>query len=118
MKNIAIVNSKSPFAKNDGKDALDLALIFGSYEQKISLFFHGDGVWQLIPGQQSELISQKDYLKTFAAFDLYDIENVYVCQNSLIQRALPESFHIDNVKVLSEKDFYQKLFTHNVVLRF
>ncbi|MGJ8692586.1 MAG: sulfurtransferase complex subunit TusC [Thalassotalea sp.] len=118
MKNIAIVNSKVPFANNAGKDALDLALIFGSYEQNVSLFFHDEGVWQLINNQQPEQISQKDYLKTFAAFELYDIDHVYVCRSSLSTRSLNESFHIDDVTVLNEADFYQKLLSHDVIFRF
>jgi tRNA 2-thiouridine synthesizing protein C len=36
---LAIINSKAPYSSYFGKDALDVALIFGSYEQKVSLFF-------------------------------------------------------------------------------
>lgn len=117
-QSIAIINSRNPYSQNAGKDALDLALIFGSYEQSVSLFFHGEGVWQLINHQQPELIGQKNYLKTFAAFELYDIEHVYVCQHSLALRNLPEEFHIADVKVLSVDQFNEKLNQHNVILRF
>lgn len=117
-KTLAVLNSKAPFANCAGKDALDIALIFGSFEQPVSLFFQGDGVWQLIRGQNGAIISVKDYLKTFAAFEFYDIENVYVCQASLSARKLEDKFHIDEVKVLSPNDFGQKLRSHSTVLRF
>ena len=42
-KSIAIVNTQAPFSSATGKEALDAALIFGSFEQAISLFFIGDG---------------------------------------------------------------------------
>jgi len=114
----AIVNAKAPYSNAAGKDALDIALIFGSFEQSISLFFQGDGVWQLIQGQDGTIISVKDYLKTFAAFEFYDIEKLYLCQESLIERGLTADFHIDQVAVLTRKEFADKLATHHTILRF
>ncbi len=118
VQTLAIINSKAPYASSAGKDALDIALIFGSFEQSVSLFFQGDGVWQLIPEQDGSVILVKDYLKTFAAFEFYDIENIYVCQASLTERMLSEHFHIEGVQVLNQQGFAQKLATHQVILRF
>jgi|TARA_R100001377_G_scaffold51697_1_gene30241 tRNA 2-thiouridine synthesizing protein C len=115
---LAIINSKAPFSSDFGKDALDVALIFGSFEQKVSLFFQGDGVYQLIAKQDGALVSIKDYLKTFSAFEFYDIEDIYVCQQSLVNRQLDESFHIDNVNVLASAEFALALNRHQHVLRF
>jgi len=117
-KSIAILNSTAPFSSADGKDALDIALIFGSYEQDTSLFFQGDGVWQLINTQTPNDISMKDYLKTFAALEFYDIEHVYVCAASLAQRALPNDFHIENVTILSANEFSNELRLRQIILRF
>lgn len=115
---VAIVNSKAPYADNSGKDALDLALIFGSYEQDISLFFHGEGVWQLLADQHPEKLNQKNYLKTFGAFELYDIEKIYVCLDSINERMLDDNFHIDNIVILDKTSFNQRLAEHNVIFRF
>ena len=115
---LAIINSKAPFSSNYGKDALDVALIFGSFEQKVSLFFQGDGVYQLMAGQDGSLVSIKDYLKTFSAFEFYDIENIYVCQQSLANRQLDETFHISGVQVLASIEFGVALNSHQHVLRF
>ena len=115
---LAIINSKAPFGSSHGKDALDVALIFGSFEQKVSLFFQGDGVYQLMAEQDGTLVSIKDYLKTFSAFEFYDIEDIYVCQQSLIERKLGEAFHIDTVQVLPSIEFTQALNSHQHVLIF
>lgn len=115
---LAIINSKAPFSSDYGKDALDVALIFGSFEQKISLFFQGDGVYQLIANQDGRLLAVKDYLKTFSAFEFYDIEDVYVCQQSLVDRQLTEQFHISDVQVLASPEFSLALNRHQHVLRF
>ena len=115
---LAILNSKASFGSNYGKDSLDVALIFGSFEQHVSLFFQGDGVYQLIDNQDGGLLSIKDYLKTFAAFEFYDIEDIYVCQLSLEQRQLSLDFHINEVQVLSCEEFSAALNYHKHVLRF
>jgi len=117
-KSVAIINASAPFSKANAKDSLDVALIFGSYEQAISLYFQGDGVYQLIAKQQPELIQQKDFLKTFAALAFYDIENIYVCAHSLNQRGLSGNFSIENVQVLNQDDFSTSLHQHQTVLRF
>jgi tRNA 2-thiouridine synthesizing protein C len=118
QKLTAILNSKAPYSNSAGKDALDIALIFGSFEQPTSLFFQGDGVYQLTQAQNGSIIDVKDYLKTFAAFEFYDIENIYVCQRSLKERGLPSYFHIDQVQVLTTDEFAAKLAIHHTVFRF
>ena len=117
-KTIAIINSQAPFSSASGKEALDAALIFGSYEQATSLFFLGDGVFQVIGDQNASAIDIKDYLKTFSALAFYDIENIYVCQESLTERNLTANFHLDNVQVLSNAEFSTRLHQHNVIYRF
>lgn len=115
---LAIVNTKAPFASANGKESLDVALIMGSYEQATSLFFIGDGVFQVIGQQNPDSIQIKDYLKTFAALEFYDIENLYVCQDSLVQRNLSEDFNVDNIQVLSKSALSEVLHQHSVIYRF
>lgn len=115
---LGILNTTAPFSSIAGKEALDIALIFGSFEQAVSLFFQGDGVYQLIGNQQAEKISTKNYLKTFSAFEFYDIDTVYVCKNSLIKRNLANDFHIENVTLLSKDEFAIRLKQHQHILRF
>jgi tRNA 2-thiouridine synthesizing protein C len=117
-KSVAIINSNAPLSKANAKDALDVALIFGSYEQAVNLYFQGDGVYQLIAEQHPEKVQQKDFLKTFAALKFYDIENIYVCHNSLIQRGLADNFSINNVQVLNKDNFSTSLHQHQTILRF
>jgi tRNA 2-thiouridine synthesizing protein C len=117
-KSVAILNASAPLSNANAKDSLDIALIFGSYEQAISLYFQGDGVYQLIAQQQPELIQQKDFLKTLAALEFYDIENIYVCLHSLNQRGLSGNFSIENVQVLNLDDFSTSLHQHHTILRF
>lgn len=117
-KSIAIVNASGPLSTNGGKDSLDAALIYGSYEQPVSLFFHADGVFQLIQGNNLSSVEQKNYLKTFEALTFYDIEHIYCCGQSLAQRGLEQDFAIEDVQVINIDDFAAKLAEHQIILRF
>ena len=117
-KSIAILNTSAPYSSPNAKDALDIALILGSYEQDTTLFFVGDGVWQLIDNQQPELLDVKNFLKTFSAFEFYDLDKVYVCEQSLTDRGLATNFHIENVKVLPQDDFNEKIHQQDIIYKF
>lgn len=91
MKHIAIINQQSSFNTPDGREALDLALIFAAIDQQVSVIFIGDGVYQLHPEQNPERIKSKDYLSTMKAFDLYDVEQVLVCEQSLEARGIDKN---------------------------
>lgn len=94
MKKILIVHTKSALNDLQGKEALDLSLIFGAYEQQVSVLFYDHGVFQSLAHQDPEALGQKDYLSTIKALDIYDIEQVYACRLSL------EKYHLDNRELI------------------
>ena len=85
---IAILNKSAPYGRANGQESLDMGLAMSNFGLDVSLFFIEDGVLQLIKQQTSDKIQHKAYHKTFAAFTFYDIENIYVCQQSLLERCL------------------------------
>ena len=68
----------------EGLDALLAATAFCD-EEEIGIFFVDDGVLNLLDGQNPELLLQKDFIRTFKLLDLYDIEQRFVCADSLDQ---------------------------------
>lgn len=88
---IAILNKSAPYGVINGQESLDMALAMSNFGQDVKLFFIEDGVLQLIRQQTSDKIQHKAYHKTFAALTFYDIENIYVCQQSLLERSLTAS---------------------------
>ena len=68
----------------EGLDALLAATAFCD-EEDIGVFFIDDGVLNLLNGQNPELLLQKDFIRTFKLLDLYDIEQRFVCADSLDQ---------------------------------
>ena len=88
MKKIAIINTQSSFNLPTPREPLDLALIFGAFEQQVTVFFVDDGVYQLMDRQQPELIGSKDYLSTMKALELYDIEHIVGCEEDMELRGV------------------------------
>jgi len=117
-ESIALINTSGPFGSTEIKDSIDIAMIMGSYEQDVHLYFIGDGVYQLVANQHPELLKVKDVFKTFAAFEFYDIEHLYVCEESLQARGLTEIFHVEGVQVLSKSALKESIHQHKTCLRF
>lgn len=116
---VGIITSSAPFGAFAGKDAQDLALIMGSYEQNVSLYFIGDGVFHLLTCQEPNSINAKDYLSTFNALEFYDIEQVYVCAQSLKDRSLTtKDLFLESVKTLSTSEFAANLKNNKAVFNF
>ena len=118
MTTIAIINKTAPFSSSSGQESLDLVLAGGSFGQQISVFFIEDGVFQLLNGQDPQHIEQRNYSKTFAALEFYDVEDIYVCQNSLQQRGLSREDLCIEVTVLGKVAIHQKITEHQHCLSF
>ncbi len=114
----AIINTSAPFDRLKGKESLDAALILASYEMDVSLFFIGNGVYQTQANQQAESIAHKDYLATFKALEFYDIEDIYLCQDSLTERGLATDSVFDDAQYLSAEQIKALLPQFDVVLTF
>ena len=88
MTTLGFVFRNAPHGIASGREGLDAVLATSAYSEDISLFFHGDGVYQLLANQQPQGILSRDYIATFKMLELYDIEQVYVCHQSLRTRGL------------------------------
>lgn len=100
----------------EGLDALLAATAFCD-EEEISVFFIDDGVLNLLDGQNPELLLQKDFIRTFKLLDLYDIEQRFVCADSLDQYNLQteqliiSAEKIDRTSLINKLSQAEKVFT-------
>lgn len=72
-----------PHSTSSGREGLDALLAASAFTEEIKVFFIGDGVNQLRKGQQPDLVLSKDYVSAFRLLELYDIEQIYMCEQSL-----------------------------------
>ena len=100
----------------EGLDALLAATAFCD-EEEIGVFFIDDGVLNLLDGQNPELLLQKDFIRTFKLLNLYDIEQRFVCANSLDQYNLQaeqliiSAEKIDRTSLINKLSQAEKVFT-------
>ena len=100
----------------EGLDALLAATAFCD-EGEIGVFFIDDGVLNLLDGQNPELLLQKDFIRTFKLLDLYDIEQRFVCADSLDQYNLQteqliiSAEKIDRTSLIKKLSQTEKVFT-------
>ena len=100
----------------EGLDALLAATAFCD-EEEIGVFFIDDGILNLLDGQNPELLLQKDFIRTFKLLDLYDIEQRFVCADSLDQYHLQteqliiSAEKIDRTPLINKLSQAEKVFT-------
>ena len=100
----------------EGLDALLAATAFCD-EEDIGVFFIDDGVLNLLDGQNPELLLQKDFIRTFKLLDLYDIEQRFVCTDSLDQynlhaeQLIISAEKIDRTSLINKLSQAEKVFT-------
>ncbi len=87
-KKFVYVNRKAPYGTVYALESLEVVLIAAAFEQEVQLIFMDDGVYQLTKGQSTDGIGMKNFSKTYAALGDYDVNQIYVCNDSLAERGL------------------------------
>jgi tRNA 2-thiouridine synthesizing protein C len=88
IKRFLYVNRKAPYGTIYALEALEVVLVGAAFEQDVSLAFLDDGVYQLSKGQDTIDIGVKNFSFTYKALGDYDINKIYVEQESLAARGL------------------------------
>lgn len=117
-KKIGVVIRHAPYGNHMAQEALDAILAASVYGQTLTLIFMGDGVLQLLKGQNSQVIQQKSFEKQLAALELYDIDRLFVCQDSLAKRGINASQLSVSISSLDNKDLSQLLHSQDTLLSF
>ncbi|ACL30321.1 sulfurtransferase complex subunit TusC [Buchnera aphidicola str. APS (Acyrthosiphon pisum)] len=119
MKMVAFVFSHAPHGISLGREGLDAIFSISSIFKKISVFFIGDGVLQLIKNQQPEHILARNYTSSFSILSLYNIKDLYCCKASLLERGLNNNNNfILNIDVLDSYNLRLKLDNYDAIINF
>lgn len=116
---IAFLFRTSPYGTSISREGLDAILATTAFcdPDDIGVFFIDDGVLNLINHQQPELIQQKDFIRTFKLLDLYDVEQCFICTESLQKFKLEDKQlilsceKIDRSLLIEKLNQTKKLFT-------
>ena len=116
---LAFLFRTAPHGNSISREGLDALLAATAFcdEEEIGVFFVDDGVLNLLDGQNPELLLQKDFIRTFKLLDLYDIEQRFVCADSLDQYNLQteqliiSAEKIDRTSLINKLSQAEKVFT-------
>ncbi|MCG9598890.1 sulfurtransferase complex subunit TusC [Vibrio sp. Isolate25] len=118
MSQLTYLFRSAPHGSASGREGVDALLAASAYCEDISVLFIGDGVYQLIAGQQTSDILSKDYSPMLKLFDLYDIEQVYVCAQSLAERGLAQADLIIDAQLLDDDELKTQIHSARKILSF
>ena len=99
-KKFLYVNRKAPYGTIYALESLEVVLIGAAFEQDVSLAFLDDGVYQLTKGQSTDEVGMKNFSPTYRALGDYDVNKIYVEQESLDARGLT----LDDLQALTYED--------------
>ncbi len=117
-KSFLIINRHSPYQTNSAKEALDVALMTAVFNQKTSVLFMDDGIYQLLKKQDPTDITQKNSAATFPMLEMYDVDAVYVEQASLEARNLNEQDLLMPVQVIDSESLRELIENQTIILNF
>lgn len=116
MRRILLLVRSTPYGSVRAREALDAALLFSAFTDELAVLFSGDGVRQLLPGQQADDIGMKPVGATLGAFADYDISRVYADADALQARGLPLSGLVADAVALPAADIRALLQAHDMVI--
>lgn len=116
VKRFMYVNRKAPYGTIYALECLEVVLIAAAFDQDVSVVFVDDGVCQLKKDQDTTAIGMKNFSNTYRALDDYDVEKIYVEQESLEARGLTEDDLIIPVEVLGAAELSEIMAQQDVVI--
>ena len=116
VKRFMYVNRKAPYGTIYALECLEVVLIAAAFDQDVSVVFADDGVFQIKKNQDTTAIGMKNFSNTYRALDDYDVEKIYVEQESLDSRGLTADDLIIPVEVLNAESLSEIMAQQDVVI--
>ena len=110
-KDILLVFRHAPYGNALAREGLEAALACGAMGAKTSVLYMNEGVWQLLEPQNSTAIDCKNQTAMASALPLYDVDAIWVDEDSLKQRNLTISDV--NAGTIIDRTRVQALFASN-----
>ncbi|MDH2924689.1 tRNA 2-thiouridine synthesizing protein C [Nicoletella semolina] len=118
---LAVIFTQPPFGNTSSREGLDALLAASAFcnEDEIAVCFMHDGVFNLLADQAPQHILQKDHIAMFKLLDLYDLNERFICQESINQRQLHSAIWLLNdVKSVSTNALFDLLRNAEKILTF
>lgn len=87
-KRILFLLRQPPYATSHALEALEAVLVAGVFDQRVSVLFRDDGIWQLVADQDGDALAARTVGKVAQALPEYEVHALYVCRRGLADRGL------------------------------
>ena len=86
MKKILCMLSRPPYHSSHDLELVEAAMVGAVFDMKVSVLFRGEGVWALLDGQDADALGVRTFSKVLSALPTYEVDDIYVCSDSLAVR--------------------------------
>lgn len=118
VKKFMFVNRKAPYGTVYALEGLEVVLISAAFDQDVSMVFIDDGVYELVKGQNTKATGMKNFSPVYRALEGYDIEKLYVDEESLEARGLTTENLLVPVEVLNAAQMAELMDQQDIVISF
>lgn len=118
VRKFMFVNRKAPYGTVYALEGLEVVLISAAFDQDVSLAFLDDGVYQLVKGQDTRAIEEKNFSPTYRALEDYDVEKLYVERESLEARGLAPADLLVDARVVPAAELSALMDATDVLISF
>lgn len=132
IKKFMYINRRAPYGSIYALEGLEVVLIGAAFDQDCCMAFIGDGVFQLLKGQDPRDAGMKNFSPTYKALGDYEVNKLYVERESLSERGLSEDDLMEltwedededwaekpSIRVVSRAELAQLMEEQDVLLNF
>ena len=118
IKKFMYVNRRAPYGTVYALESLEVVLIGAAFDQDVSMVFIDDGIFEIKKGQDTAEIGMKNFSPTYRALEMYDVEKLYVSQESLAERGLTEDDLLVDVEVMPDSQIADLMDEQDVIFTF
>jgi tRNA 2-thiouridine synthesizing protein C len=111
IKDFMYLNRRAPYGTIYAWESLEVVLIGAAFDQKVSLAFIDDGVFQLVKGPDTKAVEMKNFSPTYRTLGDYGVRHLYVDKASLEARGLTQ----DDLIEVEYEDFETEEEIDNIV---
>ena len=116
MKKFLFVLRHPPHEGTGIRENLDMVMTVAAFDQSVRVLFLDDGIFLLKLGQCPQNPNLKPTSPLFAALEIYDVEGLWVEQESLAERGLSLADLILPVQTIRRKEMAFFLATADIVV--
>ncbi len=118
VRKFMFVNRKAPYGTIYALEGLEVVLISAAFDQDVSLAFLDDGVYQLLKGQDTKAIEEKNFSPTYRALEDYDVDKLFVERESLESRGLAASDLLVEARIVPATEMAALMNASDVLISF